>query len=255
MELLDEFIDERRPTRIPLSKDEESDETKSLHGTVSELEMDLAHIEEALALARSQGDWKNIGVGMESASVRREILERIKSRCFRYLVNTEVALRLSVDAARLFESHRQDVDLLLRRVAPDVLDKLASAVRRTGEGDIEARSQALMSCRRVIEAVADLLFPAQGEPLIGSDGNPHAVGQGNYRNRIEAFLRSIPHQTAAAVIQSNLDDLLNRIERLDTLTQKGVHDELTIEEARFGVVQTYLVAGEILSAFRASETE
>jgi hypothetical protein len=42
------------------------------------------------------------------------------------------------------------------------------------------------------------------------------------------------------------DDVEPRLDRLDDLTQKGVHEEPTAADVDFGVIHTYLIAGEVL---------
>lgn len=179
--------------------------------------------------------------------VTEGILAGVRNLSFRYLIACETELRLAVTGESLFSRHRARVDGALRRVAPDVLDKLNAAIRRASESDDpEARAQALTSCRRVLTAVADLVFPAREEPYIDSQGNSRQVGSGNYRNRIVAALEQAGQGTFPRALRASIDDFASRLDRLDELTQKGVHGEVTVVEMEFGIVQTYLLAGEIL---------
>lgn len=176
------------------------------------------------------------------------IFASVRNFTYRYLIGCETELRLSITGERLFGRHRLRVDRTLRESAPDVLDRLSSAIRRAGEtGESESRSQALLSCRRVLVAVADLVFAPSKTPHIDSRGNQREVGQGNYRNRIMAALDQTTPGTLSKALQATIEDFASRLDRLDELTQKGVHDEVTEAEMEFGIVQTYLLAGEVLA--------
>jgi hypothetical protein len=175
------------------------------------------------------------------------ILASVRNRTFKYLIGCETELRLSVTGEKLFGRHRRHVDRLLRAAAPEVLDKLSSALRRANEsGDPEARTQALTSCRRVLVAVADLVFPASQSPHVDSKGQTRDVGAGNYRNRILAALDRAEGILSKA-LQAAVGDFASRLDRLDELTQKGVHSQVAEDEMEFGIVQTYILAGEVLS--------
>jgi hypothetical protein len=56
---------------------------------------------------------------------------------------------------------------------------------------------------------------------------------------------STHHRALAAAIE----DFARRLDRLDDLTQKGVHDAPTASDVDFGVIQTYLLAGEVLALY------
>ena len=55
--------------------------------------------------------------------------------------------RINVD---IFEKYRQYVDKKLRDIAPDVLEKFISVYKRMNDEDPESKSQALLSCRRIL---------------------------------------------------------------------------------------------------------
>lgn len=181
--------------------------------------------------------------------VAKALLAGIRNDAFQYLMRCETTLRLSVTGERIFDRHRERVDRLLRAVAPEVLDMLNAAIRRSADGDDpEARVHALTSCRRVLTAVADVVFPARAEPYIDASGASIAVGAREYRNRIVAALETSGSTTHYRALAASLDDFAVRLKRLDELTQKGVHDYPTVEDIDFGVIQTYLIAGEVLAA-------
>ena len=180
--------------------------------------------------------------------IARAILAGIRNESFGYLMRCETTLRLSATGERIFDRHRERVDRLLRAVAPGVLDMLTAAIRRSGErDDAEARVHALTSCRRVLTAVADVVFPARDTPYVDSRGKSREVGVQHYRNRILAAIDATESTTHHRVLVAIVEDFAGRLDRLDELTQKGVHEHPTVADVDLGVIQTYLIAGEVLA--------
>lgn len=180
------------------------------------------------------------------------VLTVIKNRAFEYLIGRETVLRFSSAGEDIFRRHQARVDKLLLEVAPEILDKVTAAVRRAGESeDREPRAQALTSCRRILVALADLVYPARQGQYVDAAGVAYQVGENNYRNRIVAGLDQYLRSTAGASLLASLDDVANRVQKLDALSQKGVHAEVSEREMDFCVVQTYLIAGEVLDVYRA----
>lgn len=128
---------------------------------------------------------------------------------------------------------------------------MTSVYRRLAEGDSEALSQAALSCRRVLKAVADVVQPASAEPIIGLDGAEHDLADGAYVNRLVAFIQSSYPDTPGAVAVAAVRDLAHRLSALNDLASRGVHsDRLTFFEARQCALLTYIVAGDMLAHHR-----
>ncbi len=182
------------------------------------------------------------------ALIREQIAAGVRAFTFDYLTRRESELRLTSAAERIFDEHRNRTEQFLSDAAPDVLEKLNAAIDRAfNDEDAEQRSQALLSCRRVLVAIADSIFPAQGKPRIGKDGKPHDIAATNYRNRLWAALEEAGvGETLAESVGATLTDLAARIDALDPLTHKGVHHAVSGRELSHAVIQTYLLAGEIL---------
>lgn len=180
--------------------------------------------------------------------VVNKILARIRNDTFNYLMRCETTLRFSVTGERVFDRHRERVDRRLRDVAPEVLDILNSAIRCANDiDDPESRVHALTSCRRVLTAVADVVYPATDEPYIDGKGVSRNVGVNQYRNRLIAAVETAGSTTHHRALVASIDEFANRLEHLDILTQKGVHANPTREDVDFGVIHTYMIAGEVLA--------
>jgi hypothetical protein len=186
------------------------------------------------------------------AQVHTHIADGVRARTFQYLVGCETQLRLATAAEDIFTEHRLATERHLADVAPDVLDQLNAAIDRAGAEGGEARSHALTSCRRVLVAVADYVHPPSPDPYVDGSGIERPVGAGQYRNRILAAVEvSTAGRTYRAALASSVEYLAQRLDRLDELTQKGVHETVSEAEMRHSVIQTYLLAGEVLFACAA----
>ena len=250
-ELLEHWLKERSPSEIPDSVKPHFHDDGSgsvIAGSVDELER---------MLSLREGRWMDEFGDIEQrvvlearVQIDQEIIGRIRHRTFMYLCRCETELTFSATTSTVFDRHRRVVDQHLASLAPDVLEQLNATYRAAKEGDVESRSQALLSCRRILMSIADAVFPALSEPFIDSKGSSRDVSAPNYRNRLFAFLDgAVAGGTAKALLGATLEDFINRVESLDDLSQKGVHDAVTPQEVDLCVVQTYLLAGEILWLF------
>lgn len=241
--VLEEHIALRSMSRGAEEPNEE--ERNVAGGSLAELIHDYEQGQDTMRSAEADGAWSVLEHGLRLQAGRRQILERVRALVFDYLVQTEVQVELSDAVSAVLARHRAQVDQVLEAVDPEVRDKLQAAVRTARLEGGEARSQVLTTCRRVIVAVADRLFPASSDPHVSADGKQRPVGAGNYRNRILAAVEQ-RDETAGAAFAAAIGDLANRLDNLDDLLQKGVHAEVTQAEMEFGLAQTYLLAGELI---------
>ena len=119
------------------------------------------------------------------------------------------------------------------------MQKIEAIYERLDDGGQEAISHALTSCRRLINAVADAVYPPAKEP-IDVDGKSTRVTQQEPLNRIETYISEhTSSSTRRKRLRRALQDLYDR-------TSAGVHAEVSAEEARHVFLHTYVVLGEIV---------
>lgn len=142
-------------------------------------------------------------------------------------------------AERTFEGYKKEVDALLAEKAGDVLTKMPSVVARLKEEDPEAVSHALVTCRRILEAFADAIFPPSDETIeIG--GNTLKLDAGKHQNRINAFIAARTTSTSRRTrLRQNLSNLFDRV-------STGVHSDVSPAEAYSLFLNVYLILGEVL---------
>lgn len=178
---------------------------------------------------------------------RRSILARIKHRVYDFLSKTERQLVFGQINADIFDKNRQFVDTRLVQICPEAVEMFAAVYKRLGEGDKEARSQALGSCRRILKEIADALYPASSTPVMGKDGKQRILTDDKYIARLWQFAADrLKGSSSGKVFLTTLDDIGGRIDSLYSLSCKGVHAEISESELNQCVIQTYLLIGDLL---------
>ncbi|MBP5877385.1 hypothetical protein F3K37_23840 [Streptomyces sp. LBUM 1477] len=160
-----------------------------------------------------------------------------------YDMTTEIyhELLFSELQASLFADTQKKVDGSLAAASGSALDKIERVSDRLRDGDPESVSQALTTCRRLIDSCADYVFPAEGEPYAIGDGVTLKVGPQQVLNRLQA------HTHVCGASKSRRDRLRRTLSDLYDRCSAGTHAEVTIDEARFIFLQTYIALGEILT--------
>jgi hypothetical protein len=166
------------------------------------------------------------------------------------LSQVERQLYLGQQTSDIDEQNRQFVDSALQRLAPEVLEQLLAAYRRVREGTSEARSHALTSCRRALKSIADRVYPARADPVIGIDGKSHKLTEDRFVARLWQYVAErVPNDASRELFLRDVEDLGSRIDRLNDLSSKGVHAEVTEFEVNVCVSRTYMILGDILRLY------
>ncbi|MFJ1511847.1 hypothetical protein [Cellulosimicrobium funkei] len=175
------------------------------------------------------------------------VLERIRQVVHDMLVETERQLESGQRRPSVFERGQAYIEESLARRAPEALARFRAAEDALEEGTPEDLSHALTSCRRMIKALADALYPATGEAFTGADGRERVMSDEAYNNRLLQFaLENIDGSTHQGLVKETLRGLGNRLARLNELSSKGVHDEVSSAEAETCLMWTYLTAADFL---------
>ncbi|MCJ2189257.1 AbiTii domain-containing protein [Novosphingobium beihaiensis] len=151
-------------------------------------------------------------------------------------------------AATTFEAYKKEVDALIAESAGDVLVKIPSVIARLREKDEEAVSQALTTCRRILEGFADAIFPPSDETYeLG--GNTLSLDASKHQNRINVYIALRTESSSRRTrLRQNISNLFDRV-------STGVHKEVTAEEAYSLFLNVYLFLGEVLNLGAAVSDE
>jgi hypothetical protein len=90
-------------------------------------------------------------------------------------------------AESTFERYKKNVDALIAEKAGDVLTKIPAVIARLQEGEEEGISQALTTCRRIIETFADAVYPPTAD-TIELGGNKLSLDASKHKNRLNAYI-------------------------------------------------------------------
>jgi hypothetical protein len=137
---------------------------------------------------------------------------------------------------------RAEVENKLLDLNPELAEKLMIAFKSVASDNPEAWSQALTTCRRFIEELADTLYPPR-EDIV----NGRSLGKTNYINRLWAFMdTSIESDSNRELAKAHVDYLGSYLQRIQKISNKGVHTGLARIEAIKAVFHTYLMVADIL---------
>jgi hypothetical protein len=127
-----------------------------------------------------------------------------------------------------------EITLSVAKLDPRLVRQLHGALKAFDGLDTgDSLAHVALSCRRLLERIADALYPPQSEKVDG-----RKVGQAEYRNRLWAYIKqSIESKTQRDIMISTLVDVGNRVDAIDSAANKGLHADLSA-----GEVQRLLIA-------------
>lgn len=176
----------------------------------------------------------------------KSLYSSMKAAIHNYATDTFLALEFGDVAEEIFEGARKLVDTFIRSNSPKAAEKVVAINERMADGSEESRSAALTSCRRLLMDIADSVFPARKEEWKDRKGTNRKVGTEQYKNRILAYLADLGGSKGTYVLlESELEHLASRLDIIYEKTCKGVHIDVSINEARLAVIHTYLFIGEV----------
>lgn len=191
----------------------------------------------------SIGAIRTVQSAMSACSITLNRLSGIRSRVLARLHSFVASIYYEKQfeslAESIFERYKSDVDSLIAEHCGDVLQKIPSVMERLADGDAESISQALTTCRRIIDSFADSVFP----PRSGTyeiEGNQISLDAGKHQNRLNAFVADrVSSASRRQKVRQNLTNLYGR-------ASGGVHSDVSVDEARALFLNTYLFLGELL---------
>lgn len=175
-----------------------------------------------------------------------DIIERVKQMVHDFLIDTERQIEFGQRRPSIFDRGREYIEQALVARAPDALEKFQAAEECLASGQPEDLAHALTSCRRMIKALADALYPATGVVIVGDDGREREMTDDAYRNRLLQFASERVGSTHNGLVKETMRSLGARLQRLNELSSKGVHDDVGRVEAESCIMWTYLTAADIL---------
>jgi hypothetical protein len=127
---------------------------------------------------------------------------------------------------------------------PNLMERLHGALKAfENHESSEGLAHVSLSCRRFTEKLADCLYPPRDEKV-----NGRRVGKAEYRNRLWAYIaENVTSDTTRQLLMANIEDLGNRIDRLDNLSNKGLHSEVSTSDVNRLLLSLLVVAHDLLT--------
>ena len=205
----------------------------------------------------SQYVWSPSGNSTERTRIQNQLSNDTKllaaRRAFvhRYVSKTHDELRFSGIAEDIFARIRGTVDSSIGETVPRAVQKFASVYENLRSDNPEDWANAVHTCRRILQELADALFPPNQDRIVENGGKPKTIklGADNYINRLMCFIQdNATSKRYEAIVGSTLGFMGDRLDAAFEAAQKGSHSEIaTREEADRYVVYTYMLVADIIS--------
>jgi len=230
------------------------DDTNFYPQSIAKVEASLAAAQEAINAMRGGGNYSGDMIAVAASghdtrinqqatvvSTWSGISGQVVATVYNLVAEIYHELVFSDLQASLFADTQTWIDGSLAAASGSALEKIERVSDRLRDGDPESVSQALTTCRRLITSCADHVFPARDEPYDLGDGLVLVIGESNVLNRLQVHV----HEAGAS--KSRKDRLRRTLKDLFDRCSAGTHADVTVEEARFVFLQTYVALGEVLT--------
>jgi hypothetical protein len=200
------------------------------------------------------------GNATERSELNKKISELSKKlaqrRAFihKYVLKINLELKFSGIADDIFTRLRGRVDTYIGDTLAPAIEKLSSIYENLKSDNCEDWANAVHGCRRVLQALADNVFPATEVPR-RKGKKEIKLEKKNYINRLMAYIEdSSDSKKFEEVVGAHLNYIGARLDSLYGAGSKGTHEEIiSQQEADRYVIYTYLLVGDILSLKRLSK--
>ena len=182
---------------------------------------------------------------------KSKLLAERRTFIYEYVSTTHYELRFSNISSDIFSRIRQNVDRKIGAIVPESIKKFASIYENLQSDNSENWSNAVHSCRRILQDTADKLYPSCSDKTVENNGKKQTIklGADNYINRLMAYVtENSASKRFQEIVGSHLSYLGERLDSIFKAAQKGSHDVIsTQDEADRYVIYTYLAVGDVLS--------
>lgn len=152
-------------------------------------------------------------------------------------------------ASSAFEVIRESVDDRLLDISPDLAERLMHVFKSVNSASPEEWSHALTSVRRLLQDLADQVYPPRNSLV-----NGRKVDSENYINRLWAFMDDrIDSESNKQLAKAHIDFLGSLLQSTYRTSNKGVHSNTERLEAVRVVFHLYLSISHFLEFIDVTE--
>lgn len=223
------------------------EKTFGVFDTIEQIELEVENLKlrgEKLQGINQRGNDIALKRKMKSLGLRRAFIHN-------FISSTYFELKFSAVASDVFERTRIKVDRNVGALIPSAVKKFTAVYDNLLSQNDEDWSNAVHSCRRILQDAADVLYPARENKIINPGTRQQKdikLGVDNYINRLVAYVEDNSSSTRfEAIVGSHIKYLGERLDSIFEAAQKGSHKVISSQdEADRYVIYTYLVIGDIL---------
>jgi hypothetical protein len=195
---------------------------------------------------------------IDQISTAERKLTILRGQYYGYASAVSIELRFSGRAEEVFRNYRAQVDRRFLDLAPESLKRLDAAYERLSSSNPESWAQAVSSCRRVFEELANALYKSPEGKYKTSSGKELDVSGDKYKNRLFALIDQVANsRSTRRFVGSNAMYVIDFVDELHGVLNRGVHkidDPLHYEEARAALLHTYILLGDIANLLEDNKT-
>lgn len=171
----------------------------------------------------------------------QHIITAVRVFLYEFVTKHFHLLRFSVRQEAMFDGAKANIDRILEGLPGEALTKIDAAYANITSGEPESIAGAMNSVRRLIDAVADAVFPATDETRTDGQGNQIKLGNQQRLNRIKAYIDDhVDTKGRGDRLKRATSDIYNRV-------SSGVHNDVAVSEAMYLFLSSYILLGEIIS--------
>lgn len=263
-----EYWLQTRTMDFSFGRDEKGDEMNVLAVAVGELDSDLAQLERVaselsvpagmtpydVAAFTDSYDRQRARIRLQMKALRT-VKHRIKTRCLNYAISIERQLDAQQRTESFLHQVQNEVNNYFRGRSEDVFIKLQKAAHLIDSRDSEDRSLLLTQVRRAIKAAADFFYPAAGK-VVCSDGNERNLSDDRYLDRLQEYVAvTFAKSSSSGLLRAEMEYLIAFARRLNELASKGVHAEVSADEARQGLLGLYMFLYNVIAKLQRTNSE
>lgn len=175
------------------------------------------------------------------------VKERIKTRCLNFAIRIERQLEAQQKSQSFLEQTQNDVNNYFKAHSEDVYTKLQKASQLVDSDNPEDLSLLLTQVRRAIKSAADFFYPPSNQAIKCSDGVERYLGDEQYLNRLkESLATRLAKSSSRDLLRAEFNHLAVFARRLNQVASKGVHANVSLSEAKQGLLGLYMFLYNII---------
>lgn len=159
-----------------------------------------------------------------SISNKSKLIAQRRAFIYEYVSTVHYELKYSAITNDIFSRIRDKVDSKIGELVPEAVMKFSAVYDNLASDNTEDWSNAVHSCRRILQDTADALYPQREDKVISVNGKDKTImlGADNYINRLVAYVEENSSSARfEEIVGSHTKYLGERIDSIFQAAQKG----------------------------------